>query len=73
MDDCSRYTKIYLLRSKNGAEEIFLKYKAEVENHLNRKIKRLRIDRGVEYETNSLITFCEKNCVIHEVGATPTS
>lgn len=31
-DDCSRYTKIYLFRSKDEAEETFLKYKAEVEN-----------------------------------------
>ena len=27
VDDCSRYTKVYLLRSKNEAEEMFLKYK----------------------------------------------
>ena len=32
VDDWSRYTKVYLLRSKNEAEKIFLKYKAEVEN-----------------------------------------
>ena len=38
VDDCSRYTKVYLLRSKNVAEEIFLKYKVEVENQFDRKI-----------------------------------
>ena len=32
VDDYSRYTKIYLLKSKDEAEEMFLKYKAEVEN-----------------------------------------
>jgi len=32
VDDRSRYTKVYLLRSKNEAEEIFLKYKVEVAN-----------------------------------------
>ena len=32
VDDCSRYTKVHLLRSKNEVEKIFLKYKAEVEN-----------------------------------------
>jgi len=31
-DDNSRYTKLNLLRSKNEDEEIFSKYKAEVEN-----------------------------------------
>jgi hypothetical protein len=46
-----RYTKVYLLRSKDEAEEMFLKYKAEVENQLDRIIKRLRSDRGGEYGT----------------------
>ena len=48
---------------------MFLKCKIEVENQLDRKIKRLRTDRGGEYETNSLTTFCEKNGIIHEVSA----
>ena len=46
IDDFSRYTKVYLLRSKDKAKEMFLKYKAEVENQLDRKFKRLRSDRG---------------------------
>jgi len=51
---------------------MFLKYKAEVENQLDQKIKRLRTDRGVEYETNSLTSFCEKNGIIHEISAPRT-
>ena len=51
VDDFSRYTKVYLLKSNNEVEEMFLKYKAEVENQLDRKIKRLRSDRGGEYDT----------------------
>lgn len=58
IDDYSRYTKVYLLRSKDEAEIMFIKYKAEVENSLNRKIKRLRSDRSGEYMTNSLKEFC---------------
>ena len=73
VDDCSRYTKVYLLQSKNEAEKIFLKYKVEVENQLDRKIKRDRINRGGEYEANSLTTFCEKNILIHKVSAPHTT
>ena len=69
VDDFSRYTKVYLLRSKDEAETMFLKYKAEVENQLDKKIKRLRTDRGGEYNTNSLREFCEKNGIIHEFTA----
>jgi len=72
VDDCSRYTKVYFLQSKNEAKEMFLKYKAKVENQLDQKIKRLRTDRGGEHETNSLTAFCEKNDIIHEVSASHT-
>ena len=69
VDDYSRYTKLYLLRSKDEAENTFYVYKAEVENQLNRKIKRLRSDRGGEYVTNSLKEYCEINGIIHEFTA----
>ncbi|XP_039141238.1 uncharacterized protein LOC120278531 [Dioscorea cayenensis subsp. rotundata] len=69
IDDFSRYTKVYLLRSKDEAGEMFLKYKTEVENQLDRKIKRVRSDRGGEYNTDYLKEFCEKNGIIHELTA----
>ncbi|KAL0303170.1 UNVERIFIED_CONTAM: Retrovirus-related Pol polyprotein from transposon TNT 1-94 [Sesamum radiatum] len=69
VDDYSGYTKIYLLRTKDEATEIFLKYKCEVENQLDKRIKRLRTDRGGEYSTNFLKEFCENNDIIHETSA----
>jgi len=70
IDDYSRYTKAYLLKCQDEAKGMFLKYKAEVENQLDQKIKRLRFDRGGEYGTNLLTAFCEKkNGIIHETSA----
>ena len=69
VDEISRYTIVYLLQSKDEAEGMFLKYKVEVGNQLDRKIKRLRSDRGGEYVTNSLKTLCEQNSIIHEMNA----
>ncbi|KAL4385517.1 hypothetical protein GQ457_15G014800 [Hibiscus cannabinus] len=69
VDDFSRYTKVYLLRTKDEAENFFLIYKAEVENQLDRRIKRLRSDRGGEYGSNFLKGVCEKNGIIHETSA----
>jgi len=60
VDYFSMYTKVYLLKSKSEAEKMFLKYKAEVKNQLDQKIKRLRPNRRGEYDTNSLTVFCEK-------------
>ena len=51
---------------------MFLRHKAKVENQIDQKIKRLRTDRGGEYETNSLTAFCEKNGMIHEGNAPRT-
>ena len=42
IDDSSRYTKVYLIKNKDEVFDMFLTYKAEVENQLNNKIKRVR-------------------------------
>ena len=44
---------------------MFLSYKAEVDNQLDRKIKRIRYDKGGEYIT--LNDYCENEGIIHEV------
>ena len=67
VDDHSRFTKLYLLRTKDEALEMYIKYKSEVENQKNKRIKRLRIDRGGEYESNPFKEFCEQHGIIHEV------
>jgi len=64
IDDYSRYTKVYLIKRKDGAFDVFLTYKAEVENQLNKKIKRIRLDRGGDYLLFN--DFCEEG-IIHEV------
>ena len=49
INDYSRFTRVHLLRNKDKAFDMFLSYKAKVENQLNRKIKRIRSDRGCKY------------------------
>ena len=65
IDDYSRLTRVYLLRNKDEAFNMFLNYKAKEENQLDRKIKRIRSDRGGEYIP--LNDYCEKEGIIHEV------
>ena len=43
-DDCTRFCYVYLLKSKYEALNYFKTYNVEVENQLERKIKRLRSD-----------------------------
>ena len=66
IDNYTKYTRVYLLRNKDEAIDAFIKYKNEVENQLNKKIKRLGSDRGGEYESNPFNTFCEEHRIIHE-------
>jgi hypothetical protein len=55
IDDASRFCYVYLLKTKDEALDYFQIYKAEVENQLERKIKRLRSDRGVNSFPKSLM------------------
>ena len=49
IDDYSRFTRVYLLRNKDEAFDMFLRYEGKVENQLDRKIKRIRSNIGDEY------------------------
>nr|CAH65871.1 OSIGBa0103I21.4 [Oryza sativa] len=62
----SGYCYVYLLKTKDEALHYFKIYKAEVENQLEWKIKRLRSDRGGEYFSNEFTSFCEEFGIIHE-------
>ena len=66
IDDATRYCYVYLLKSKDEALNYFRIYKAEVENQLEKKIKRLRDDRGGEYISNDFSNFCSEHGIIHE-------
>ena len=66
IDDCTRFCYVYLLKIKDEALHYFKVYKAEVENQLEKKIKRLRSDRGGEYFSNEFFEFCVVHGIIHE-------
>jgi transposase InsO family protein len=66
IDDSTRFCYIYLLKSKDETLHYFKIYKGEVENQLERKIKRVRSDRGGEYFSNLFTLFCEEHGIIHE-------
>ena len=65
IDDYSRYTKVYLIKHKDEAFDMFLSYKTKVENQLDKKIKSIRSDRSGEYV--SFNDYCVKEEIIHEV------
>jgi transposase InsO family protein len=66
IDDCTRFCYVYLLKTKDEALNYFKAYKAEAENQLERKIKRLRFDRSGEYFSNAFDEFYIGHGIVHE-------
>jgi len=60
IDDYSRKTWIYFLKSKESEEVLvrFQEFKAQIENLTGRNIKTLRSDNGGEYTSKCFIDFC---------------
>ena len=69
IDNCSRYTSVYLLRNKDEAFDKFKEFKSKVENQKERKIKIIRSDRGGEYFSTEFDKFCEDHGIIHQKSA----
>ena len=69
IDNCSRYTSVYLLSNKDEAFDKFKEFKSKVENQKERKIKIIRSDRGGEYFSIEFDKFCEDHGIIHQKSA----
>jgi hypothetical protein len=59
IDDYSRWTWLYLLKSKDEVFSKFKEFKALIENLCERKIKILRSDNGGEYTSKEFVNFCK--------------
>jgi transposase InsO family protein len=57
------------MKNKDEAFDIFKRYKFEVENHKEKKIKILRTDRGEEYFPREFSSFCEEHRIVHQMFA----
>jgi hypothetical protein len=59
IDDYSRKTWVYFLKSKDEVFNKFKEFKALIENIFERKIKILRLDNGGEYTSKEFVNFCK--------------
>jgi transposase InsO family protein len=66
IDDVSRYCYVYLLKTKDEALNYFKTNKVEVENQLEKKIKRFMSDHSGEYFSNKFDLFYAEHGIIHE-------
>ena len=66
IDDFTRFTIIYFMKSKAGAFNAFKTYKALAENQCQSQIKTIRTDNGGEYCSTEWKTFCKTQGIRHE-------
>ena len=70
IDDHSRKTWIYFLKSKKSEEVLqrFQEFKALVENQTGRKIRVLRSDNGGEYTSKEFDGFCRQEGIMRQLA-----
>ena len=68
VDDFGRFTWLFLLKQKSEVFNVFLHFKALVENQFRVKIKTLRTDGGGEYVNNSFKSFCLNHGIHHQLS-----
>jgi transposase InsO family protein len=73
VDDYSRYTWLYPLRSKAEVYDCFVKFKTIAENQFSQNIKQLQTDGGGEYNSNYFHSFLTKHGIRHRKFCPHTS
>jgi len=66
IDDCSHYTWVYIIKTKDEVFEVFKDFKTLVENQFNAKVKTFRSDNGGEYTSNVFRDYLKKEGIRHE-------
>ena len=61
IDDSTRKVWVYFLKNKSDVFVTFKRWKDEVENQTNLKLKCLKSDNGGEYDSQEFKAFCSKN------------
>ena len=72
VDDFSKFSWLFLLKSKSEVLNTFKHFKATVENQLSKSIKSLRTDCGGEYTSNAFTDFCSTQGITHQFSCPHT-
>ena len=72
VDDYSRFTSVYLLKSKEHVFERFVEFKNLVENKFDSKIKSLKSDNGTEYTNHKFQDVIKESGIEHDFSQVRT-
>lgn len=71
-DDKTRYTWVYILKTKDQVFDCFLQWKLLTEKQSIRKLKTLRTDNGGEYTSNKFEKYLKDEGIRHETTVPKT-
>ncbi|GKA44045.1 putative ribonuclease H-like domain-containing protein [Tanacetum coccineum] len=57
-DDFSRFSWVFFLRTKDETSGILKDFIRQIGNQLNKKVKTIRCDNGIEFKNRDMIEFC---------------
>jgi hypothetical protein len=69
MDDYSRYTWVFLLKSKDETHKFFTKFAKQAERIFEEVIKTIRTDNGSEFKNYAMDDFMDEEGIKHEFSA----
>ncbi|GKD04561.1 retrovirus-related pol polyprotein from transposon TNT 1-94, partial [Tanacetum coccineum] len=72
VDDCSRYTWVYFLHSKDETPEIIKKFIAKAQLNYKAKVCKIHTDNGTEFKNTSLKAHYEKLGIIQQFSIART-
>ncbi|KAK1618350.1 hypothetical protein QYE76_023867 [Lolium multiflorum] len=72
VDDYSRYTWVYFLKTKDETQQIFIDFATEVQRQHNLLIMAIRSDNGSEFKNYTLNNFLSDEGIRHQYSAAYT-
>ncbi|KAM2668187.1 hypothetical protein EV2_019802 [Malus domestica] len=72
VDDFSRTTWLYLLKSKSEVMEVFKDFNNLVKNHFSSQIQTLRSDNGTEYMSHIMTQYLSNHGIMHQTSCVGT-
>jgi transposase InsO family protein len=69
VDDFSRYTRVFLLKSKDETHKYFTKFAKQVKRTFEEVIKTIRTDNGSEFKNYAMEDFVCDEGIKHEFSA----
>ncbi|GJV93132.1 retrovirus-related pol polyprotein from transposon TNT 1-94 [Tanacetum coccineum] len=72
VDDYSRYTWVYFLRTKDEAPDMIINFVNQVQRNLKAQILTIRTDNGTEFKNEKLQAFYIKLGIVHQTSIART-